>query len=171
MADISVRSLSEDDWQAFRETRLAALEESPEAFVAKAAEEEAFPEGEWRSRMNRSHRLLAEVDGVPAGIASVGESPDADSAGVAQLFGLWVRPASRGSGIASALVRAGADTARDNGKTHLAYWVGTDNGRAVAFASGFGFRPTDSRRPMRVVSRDDGEEEICMILPLGVDRG
>ncbi len=171
MADISVRALTEDDWQAFRETRLAALEESPEAFVAKASEEKALPEREWRSRMNRSHRLLAEVDGVSVGIASVGEAPDADSAGVAQLFGLWVRPASRGSGVASALVNAGAATARDNGKTHLAYWVGTDNGRAVAFASGFGFRPTDSRRPMRVVSQDDGEEEICMILPLGVDRG
>lgn len=170
MADISVRALTEDDWQAYRSVRLAALVESPEAFVATAADEEAFPESEWRDRMKRSHRLLAEVDGSAAGVASVGDIPEPDSPTVAQLFGLWVRPSSRGTGVASALVRAGADTARDNGKTHLAYWVGTDNGRAVAFASGFGFRPTDSRRPMRVVSADDGEEEICMVLPLGVDR-
>ncbi len=170
MADISVRALTEDDWQAYRSVRLAALVESPEAFVATAPDEEAFPESEWRDRMKRSHRLLAEVDGAAAGVASVGDIPEADSPTVAQLFGLWVRPSSRGTGVASALVRAGAETARDNGKTHLAYWVGTDNGRAVAFASGFGFRPTDSRRPMRVVSADDGEEEICMVLPLGVDR-
>ncbi|MEO7070488.1 MAG: GNAT family N-acetyltransferase [Nostocoides sp.] len=170
MADISVRSLSEDDWQTYRAARLAALAESPEAFVANAEEEQAFPEDEWRDRMNRSHRLLAEVEGASAGVASVGGVPDDGSPNVAQLFGLWVRPASRGTGVASALVSAGAQTARDNGKTHLAYWVGTDNGRAVAFASGFGFRPTDSRRPMRVVSEDDGAEEICMVLPLGVDR-
>ena len=57
------------------------------------------------------------------------------------------------------------------GKSHLAYWVGSDNGRAVAFASGCGFRPTDSRRPMRVVSDEDGDEEIAMVLALGQDRG
>ena len=47
------------------------------------------------------------------------------------------------------------------------YWVGTDNGRAVAFASGMGFRPTDFRRPMRVASEVDGDEEVAMILALG----
>jgi GNAT superfamily N-acetyltransferase len=170
MADISVRSLTEDDWQTYRSARLAALVESPEAFVATAEAEQEFPEKEWRDRMNRSHRLLAEVDDETVGVASVGEIRETDTPGAAELFGLWVRPSSRGSGVASALVRAGAETARNNGKTHLAYWVGSDNGRAVAFASGFGFRPTDSRRPMRVVSDDDGEEEICMVLPLGVDR-
>ena len=42
---------------------------------------------------------------------------------------------------------------------------------AVAFASGYGFRPTAERRPMRVVSEEDGEEEIAMTLPLSGDRG
>ena len=57
------------------------------------------------------------------------------------------------------------------GHSHLVYWVGTENGRAVAFASGMGFRPTDYRRPMGVVSEEDGEEEIAMVLPLGVRHG
>ena len=171
MAEISVRALTEDDWEAYRAVRLEALQESPEAFVATAEAEQEFPESEWRDRMTRSARLLAEVDGEAAGIASLGEIRTEDAPTVAELFGLWVRPASRGTGVATALVRAGAETARDHGRTHLAYWVGSDNGRAVAFASGFGFRPTDSRRPMRVVSEDDGEEEICMVLPLAGDRG
>ena len=58
-----------------------------------------------------------------------------------------------------------------HGSTHLIYWVGTENGRAVAFASGMGFRPTDFRRPMRIRSKDDGEEEIAMILSLHQDAG
>jgi hypothetical protein len=41
----------------------------------------------------------------------------------------------------------------------------------VAFASGFGFRPTDDRRPMRVQQSRDELEEIAMVLPLGDDRG
>ena len=68
-------------------------------------------------------------------------------------------------------MRAGAVSAAEAGQRQLLYWVGTDNGRAVAFASGFGFRPTAQRRAMRVVSEDDGEEETAMTLPLSGDRG
>jgi len=170
MSEISVRALGEDEWEQYRSVRLSALEESPEAFVATLDEEKAFDEDLWRARMRRSRRLLAEVDGRPVGVASLGRVSD-ENPRVAELFGLWVSPAARGTGVATSLVQAGADTARGAGQTHLAYWVGSDNGRAVAFASGFGFRPTDSRRPMRVKSEDDGEEEVAMVLPLGEDRG
>ena len=60
MTDISVRSLGEDDWQDYRLVRLAALRESPEAFVATVDEEEAFDDDLWRERMRRSARLVAE---------------------------------------------------------------------------------------------------------------
>ncbi|HET6693890.1 MAG TPA: GNAT family N-acetyltransferase [Pedococcus sp.] len=169
MSEISVRALTEDEWEQYRSVRLAALQESPEAFVATLEEEKQYDEEFWRTRMNRSRRLLAEVGGRAVGVASVGQVEE--NPAVAELFGLWVEPASRGAGVASQLVQAGADTARRDGKSHLAYWVGADNGRAVAFASGFGFRPTDSRRPMRVVSAADGDEEIAMVLALGQDRG
>ena len=170
MTDISVRPLGADDWELYRTVRLTALAESPGAFVATHDEEAAEPEEFWRARMDRSTRLLAEREGSPVGIASVGPSDD-DDPGVAQLFGLWVHPDERGSGVATELVRAGAHLAVSAGKRQLLYWVGTENGRAVAFASGFGFRPTANRRPMRVVSEDDGEDEIAMTLPLGGDRG
>lgn len=170
MSDITVRSLSVEEWDQYRTMRLRALEESPEAFVADHADEEDESEDFWRARMERSVRLLAEREGEVLGIASVGavgeEHPD-----VAQLFGLWVRPEARGSGVAAALVRSGAKVAAEQGRSQLYYWVGTDNGRAVAFASSFGFRPTGTRRPMRVVSEDDGEEEVAMTLPLSGDRG
>jgi ribosomal protein S18 acetylase RimI-like enzyme len=169
MSDISVRPLGEEDWQQYRDTRLTALRESPEAFVATVEEEDAFDESLWRERMNRSTRLIAERDNAPLGIVSVGRSSD-DNPKTSELFGLWVSPEARGSGVASALVRAGANLAREQGQTQLAYWVGSDNGRAVAFASGFGFRPTADRRPMRVKSEDD-EDEVAMVLALGGDRG
>ncbi|PRY59316.1 RimJ/RimL family protein N-acetyltransferase [Knoellia remsis] len=169
MSEISVRPLGEEDWQQYRDTRLTALRESPEAFVATADEEDAYDEDFWRLRMNRSARLLAEQDGRALGIASVGRSSD-DEPQVSELFGLWVTPEARGSGVATELVRAGANLARQRGQKQLVYWVGSDNGRAVAFASGFGFRPTAERRPMRVKS-DDDEDEVAMVLPLGGDRG
>ncbi len=170
MSDVTVRPLGEEDWQEFRAIRLEALAESPDAFAAKLAEEEGYDEDFWKLRLHRSTRLVAESGAERVGVVSLGQGKG-DAGSAAEIFGLWVRPAARGSGVATRLVEAGAKRARLDGRTHVAYWVGTDNGRAVAFASGIGFRPTDFRRPMRVVNEDDGEEEIAMVLPLGEDRG
>ena len=170
MSEITVRALGEEDWQVYRDVRLAALHESPTAFVASRAEEEAFGEPRWRDRLRRSRRLVAERDGSVLGVVSVGEAEE-PNARAAELFGLWVAPEARGTGVAWKLVEAGADQALRDGRSHLTYWVGTDNGRAVAFASSFGFRPGNNRRPMRVASEEDGAEEMAMVLPLGVDPG
>ena len=50
MSEISVRELTEDQWETYRRVRLAALEESPQAFVATYAEEQAYDEAFWRKR-------------------------------------------------------------------------------------------------------------------------
>ncbi len=170
MSDVNVRALGEADWQDYRSVRLAALRESPEAFVGSLEEEEAFDERIWRARMVRSQRLVAVRQGQAVGVVSIGEGQAASSE-VAELFGLWVAPDYRGTGVATLLVKEAAARAREGGRRHLVYWVGTENGRAVAFASGMGFLPTDYRRPMGVVSADDGDEEIAMVLPLHEEPG
>lgn len=171
MSDITVRALTEDQWEEYRSVRLSALKESPEAFVATYDQETDYDEDFWRLRMRRSERLLAEVDGTAVGVASLGRADGEDGETLGELFGLWVAPEWRGRSVAATLVKSAAQHALELGLKHLAYWVGTDNGRAVAFASSFGFRPTDSRRPMRVRNSVDEEEEIAMVLPLGGDRG
>ncbi len=176
--EIVVRGLVEDDWADYRALRLEALREDPEAFSESLADEAALDEATWRARMRQVPRFVAERGGTVLGIASlgthqIGDATDDDVIGQgeqAEVFGLWVVPKARGTGIANALVRAAAKIAQDEGRSHVIYWVSTENGRAVAFASGLGFRPTDARRPMRGSRRPD-EEEIAMILPLGSDRG
>jgi len=170
MSEINVRALGEEDWQQYREIRLAALRDSPEAFVATAAQEELLDEPAWRERMRRARRLVAERDGVQVGVVSLGQG-DPELPCTGELFGLWVVPEGRGTGVAWKLVEAGAAWALADGHKNLGYWVGTENGRAVAFASSFGFRPTGTRRPMRVANETDGTEEIVMVLPLGGDPG
>ena len=170
MSEINVRVLGEEDWQVYRDIRLAALREAPGAFVATRAQEEALDEQRWRERLSGSRRLVAERDGRALGVVSLGHTEEPDP-GTAELFGLWVEPEARGTGVAWRLVEAGADQALRDGLSHLSYWVGTDNGRAVAFASSFGFRPGADRRPMRVAGEEDGAEEMAMVLPLGVDPG
>jgi len=170
-----VRALAEDDWDTYRQMRLGALKASPEAFVSRYDEEQAYDEDFWRLRMRRSTRLLAEREGGPVGVASLGDALPIDDDSdlqvtqrVAELFGMWVEPQSRGTGVAWRLVDAAAAEARRQNRSHLMLWVVVDNGRAVAFYSSYGFRPSDSRRPVRT---DETLTEMAMVLPVSDDPG
>jgi len=170
MSEITVLALGEEDWRQFRNIRLMALRDAPDAFVATADQEVALDEQAWRDRMRRARRLVAELDGTPMGVVSLGQG-DPEHSCTGELFGLWVAPEGRGIHVAWKLVEAGAAQARADGHKNLGFWVGTNNGPAVAFASSFGFRPTGTRRPMRVANEADGAEEMVMVLPLGDDPG
>lgn len=165
MAEVTVRALSEDEWPTYKKLRLESLQSDPDAFVARATEEEGYDDERWRSRIRRSRRLVATRESADIGVASIGEARSEESAeeGVAELFGMWVRPEARGTGVAWALVSAAADHARQMGHQHLQLWVWSDNGRAIGFYSSFGFRPTDERRPM---TNHPEVEEVAMALPL-----
>jgi ribosomal protein S18 acetylase RimI-like enzyme len=167
LSETIVRVLTEDDWSAYRALRLAGLQESPDAFDRSYTEEAAYSEECWRSRMRRASRLLAERDGVPRGIVSctvVDEHPAS-----ADVYGLWVDPATRQAGVAWQLMDAVVRLATAQSQTQLYYWVGTENTRAIAFAINFGFRPSPERRPARIQRAEFGEEEIAMVLSVGSD--
>ena len=167
MAEIMVRVLCESEWSLFRDVRLGALAESPGAFTASLAEESDRGEQFWRDRMTRSHRLVAERGGVPLGIVSVG--PFGEDPTAAEVFGLYVVPDVRGSGVSWRLMEAAAAQAARDGNVQLYCWVGTNNGRAIGFASNFGFRSTDDRRPANSPDAEDGDEQIALVLWLEPD--
>jgi GNAT superfamily N-acetyltransferase len=175
MTEIAVHLLRENDWDTYRQIRLRALAMSPEAFVSTVEEEEQFEEPLWRARMVRAARFVSMDGERPVGVLSVRTTPPSETgqefdeqiANGAELFGLWVEPGMRGHGIPEQLVDAAARRARDHGLKHLVYWVSIDNGPAVGFASGYGFRPTDTRRPARVGGEDD-TVEAAMLFPLAL---
>ena len=75
------------------------------------------------------------------------------------LLGYALRPVIGADGVPGKVARVAGDAS-------------VDNGRAVAFASSFGFRPTDDRRPMRSAYEGaEPQEEIALVLALGQDRG
>ena len=166
MAEITVRVLNESEWSLYRDVRLGALAESPGSFTATLVEEADRDEQFWRDRMTRSHRLLAERGRIRQGIVSLGPYKEEPSA--AEVFGLYVVPEARGTGVSWRLVEAAAALATQEAYLQLYYWVGTENGRAVGFANNFGFRVTDYRRPSRSSDLDPGEE-IAMVLSLEPD--
>ena len=108
MNDIRVRVLDQDEWATYRDVRLRALRESPEAFVASAEEEEALEDQYWKDRMVRSRRILAQDGDEVVGVVSVGTGHRTNIPGAGELFGLWVEPPRRGSGVARRLMEKAA---------------------------------------------------------------
>jgi L-amino acid N-acyltransferase YncA len=167
MAAITVRVLGESEWSLYREVRVRALAESPGSFTATLADETDRAESFWRDRMAGSYRLLAERGQLPQGIVSLGVYEEDPSA--AEVFGLYVVPDARGTGVSWRLVEAAAALATQNGYRQLYYWVGTDNGRAIGFAKNFGFRLSGYRRPSRASDLELGEQEVALVLSLELD--
>src|SRR5699024_6752848 len=97
----TVRELEPEDWRTWRALRLRALRDAPDAFastLASTLEREARDgEAYWRGYFTRSGpTLIAEVDGIPAGMARVVVE---DAVGPADLFSMWVAPEARGRGV------------------------------------------------------------------------
>lgn len=169
MTQVNVRTLGGEDWPIYRKLRLAALQEAPQAFVSTYSDEQAYDADFWQARMARSARLVAAIATAesgpfePVGIVSIGEGEQPETGA---LYGLWVAPEHRGEGIAMSLVQAAARQARADRRRWVTLWVATDNGRAVAFFSSVGFRPTEERRPM---AGNHETLEIAMELAVGED--
>ena len=95
--------------------------------------------------------LLAEIDGVAAGWASIGPSIDGDRPRDGQVYAIYARPEHWSRGVGHALLVTAERRLRSSGfrKAHL--WVLDGNERAAAFYERHGWREdgatmTDERR-------------------------
>lgn len=169
MVDINVRVLGEADWQVYRDLRLEALRESPDAFVSSYDEESRYDDDHWQEQLRGNRLLIAERNGTPVGVMGLGVNAEDDEVG--EVLGLWVDPQARRDRVAAGLVGAAVEQAVDQGRKRLYFWVGSDNGAAVAFASTIGFRPTSERRPAGAGDEAGADDEVAMMLALSADPG
>ncbi|MFI6781034.1 GNAT family N-acetyltransferase [Micromonospora sp. NPDC050276] len=138
---IEIRVLTPDDWPTWRQLRLAALTEAPEAFCSRLADWQGDGDREqrWRDRLSipGSHNVVALLDGRPIGMSS--GAPTADPL-VMDLISMWVHPDARGKGVGDRLVEEVARWARERGADGLRLSVMSNNARAKALYHRAGFR-------------------------------
>ncbi len=133
----TLRQLTPDDWQLWREVRLAALAEAPDAFGSRLVDWQDAPESRWRDRLGAvALNLVAVVDGRPAGQVSGGMTA---SDKPAELISMWVAPEHRGEGVGDALVRAVVEWAAEKGATEVALTVRVGNASAIDLYRRCGF--------------------------------
>ncbi|MBD0293101.1 MAG: GNAT family N-acetyltransferase [Jiangellaceae bacterium] len=156
---VTVRQAGLDDIPIFRELRMAALRDSPDAFEMTYQEERTQTDQQWRERWASTDNagFIASLHGAPVGIAA-GYFSEPDTV---QLVSMWVTPAARGRGVGSTLLDAVVQWAWRCSAQQVRLWVTVGNDDAERLYAGSGFERTGEVKPLR--SRP-GRHEIAMRL-------
>ena len=154
-----VRRLRADEGELLRRVRLRALAESPRAFGATLADEAALPDEEWQRRAaagaaGDEQIVFLALDGVGAPLGMAGGRWFDEHREVVALWGMWLEPTARGTGLAASLVQAVSDWAAARGARRLRLGVVSDGAGAIRFYERLGFVREGDERPMR---RDPGQ--------------
>jgi ribosomal protein S18 acetylase RimI-like enzyme len=153
---VQLRVLSPDDWELWRDTRLRALADSPDAFGSTWAEWQFADEDRWRQRLSAvPFNVVAVVGDQAVGQAS-GTQLDGEQR--VELISMWVAPSARGSGVADALLAAVKNYAERVGAIAVRLSVRRLNERAIGMY----------QRASFVLADEPGDEpaEIAMHCPL-----
>jgi GNAT superfamily N-acetyltransferase len=150
---IIVRRFAAEEWRTYRELRLNALAESPDAFGSTFEREAARSDDEWQYRLGegttsgRDLPLLAAVDDTPTGLAWA--RIDRDQPFVAHLFQVWVVPERRGHGVGRLLVDAAVAWARSVGAREMRLAVTVGESAAAHLYHRIGFIDEGEPQPLR----------------------
>lgn len=131
--------LTERDVAAFRAVRLDGLRRHPDAFGADYDSERHQPDAFFAARLRESS-VLAGIDdqGHLGGIVGIRVNPGLKQRHFATLWGMYVCPEWRGSGLAKALLTAAIAEAGECRSLKLA--VSTSNTAAVRLYRSAGFQ-------------------------------
>jgi GNAT superfamily N-acetyltransferase len=156
-----VRHCGVRDAMALRSMRLEALLDSPQAYGSTYQECLAWTNRQWRNVCRDWNHYLGEQDGRVVGVASGGVNDRYPS--TLWLYGMYVTPRARGTGIAKQLVEVVAQWARDQGVSSLYLHVAAPMIRARTFYERMGFRATGD---VMVMDRDPVIELVTMVMTL-----
>ncbi len=156
---VAVRRAVIDDWAHVRAVRLAALADSPSAYITTLAEAREFPDALWQERISANPHFIAVSGQDPVGLAAVLFNQP-----LPEVVGMWVAPDFRGHGVVDELIGATAAASADRGAQELRLWVVEGNQRAEAAYIRNGFLRTG--RLQAVPGRSEEIEfEMARLLP------
>lgn len=149
----TITPITTDDWRIWRDLRLRALQDSPEAFRSKYSDWVSAAEDRWRDRLQGNNGLMynvvAEREGRPVGMASgwvdYTAEDKAERGVTAEVISLWIAPEARGMGVARAILTHLEDWASGIAAARVALFAMPYNERALRLYDRLGFVRVGSR--------------------------
>jgi ribosomal protein S18 acetylase RimI-like enzyme len=165
LENFELRRLRRADAIEFRELRLEALREHPEAFGASWEEEQAQPETRFAERLENGHVIGGRSDGgMLVGSTGIARLQGQKTRHIGSIWGMYVRPAARGKGLARLLLNAAIEEASTSLRS-LRLSVESINHAAIRLYESVGF----TRWALEVEALKVGDvfhDEILMRLEL-----
>lgn len=165
---ISIRPVEPIEWRTYRGVRLQALLDAPNAFGSTYEEEAGRADAMWAARIaaaassGHDRVLFARDHERVCGLAWCKLS--ADEPMVANVFQMWVDPASRGMGAGRALLEEAIAWAQSVGARRVCLGVTAAETPAMRLYLACGFRPAGSTEPLR-------ESSSLMVQPMSLTIG
>ena len=149
----SVRRLGAHEWREYRELRLRALGDAPDAFGSTLDHEQGRSDTYWADRL---FSAVASAWNLPL-VAEQGDELiglvwgriDPLEPAVAHVFQMWVAPEWRGAGVGAMLLDAVVAWARDAKVQRLLLRVTCGDTAATRLYSRIGFTPAGDPEPLR----------------------
>jgi GNAT superfamily N-acetyltransferase len=135
-----VRRGGTNDAMMLRAIRLESLLDTPEAYGSTYDEASTWSDDRWRTAARQWHFYLAECDDEVVGMVSGGLNDVAP--GTHWMYGMYVSPVARSTGVAASLVEATCDWAVEQGADALYLHVTESVARARVFYERSGFLAT-----------------------------
>jgi len=139
---ISIRPVEPHEWPQYRDIRLRALRDAPDAFGSTWESEAARVDADWAARLQ-----AAGNGGQACGLLWC--KLCAPEPGVADLFQMWVDPAVRGRGAGQALLAQAVAWAWHKGMQRVRLGVTDADSPAMRLYLANGFRPVGGLQPLR----------------------
>jgi RimJ/RimL family protein N-acetyltransferase len=160
-----LRRLETQDVAGYRELRLEGLKDHPEAFASSWEREVDKPLAWWAERLETSTVFGGWIDDAPlAGVAGLRVQDGDKQRHKGFLWGMYVRPQARGTGLAAALVARVIAHARTVVE-EICLTVVASNIAGCRLYGAAGFKPYGlERRALKVGSQY--YDEVLMALPL-----
>ena len=152
---ITVRSLAADEGLLLKQLRLAALQESPDAFSPTFEAANLHDDDYWKQSARKTVAaaqfdiFIAEIDCLPIGLVSGQVSGKADETQTGHIGMMWADPNVRGSGVGRQLLNHVMDYLRELDCRTIELTVTETNQGAINLYESTGFVFTGNDEPLR----------------------
>lgn len=149
-------------WKFYRDLRLRALGDSPNAFTSSLERENQFTKDEWVSRIENGASFVASDNNRGIGMIQAIQTSESQI-NEYYLVAMWVDPNYRGTNLATQLVDSVRNWAKSKKVTGLYLHVESTNQAAIRLYEKVGFIQVPNTRLNPKDSKYEYLEMVCKI--------